>query len=85
MLNASSIIYLQDYTQVFYESWYPPLGVEDFPYMENLTTEAEAKSSSEYRFRDSLNGIANLEEIYSLCSTHDTIVNCQNYAGLIDD
>ncbi|KAH6777174.1 NAC domain containing protein 20 [Perilla frutescens var. frutescens] len=82
--NISNFI-LQDYTGVLYESWYPPpLRVEHFPIpeMDNLR-DSEYSYMGCDRFKDCLNGIATLEEIYSLCSTHDsnTIINCQNYAG----
>ncbi|KAL1537161.1 NAC domain-containing protein 45-like [Salvia divinorum] len=65
----------QDYTGLFYESWYPAVGADGFPEMDHLTT--EWKSGSEHvvdsdRFKDCLNGIANVEEIYALCSTHDS-------------
>ncbi|KAI3456643.1 hypothetical protein Pfo_013306 [Paulownia fortunei] len=72
--------FIQDYTGLFYETGFPPLALEDFPQID-LT---EAKSSCEYmtcdRIRDCVNGITTLEEIYSLCSSHENM-NYQNYAG----
>ncbi|PIM98331.1 hypothetical protein CDL12_29192 [Handroanthus impetiginosus] len=80
--NMSNFIQDYNYTGVFSESWYPPLALEDFPQID-LT---QAKSSNEYttscdRLRECVNGIATLEEINALCSSHENI-NCQNYAGL---
>ncbi|KAG6382469.1 hypothetical protein SASPL_157864 [Salvia splendens] len=64
----------QDYTGLFCESWNPSVGMNDFPEIDFPT---EWKSGGEHvadsdRFKDCLNGIANLDEIYALCSTHDS-------------
>ncbi|XP_057765228.1 NAC domain-containing protein 54-like [Salvia miltiorrhiza] len=59
---------IQDYTGIFYESWYPALGVDDFPQIDHLSGDHVASDRC-------LNGIATLDEIYAVCSTHD------NYAG----
>ncbi|KAK6124551.1 hypothetical protein DH2020_041699 [Rehmannia glutinosa] len=74
--------FIQDYTGIFYESGYPPLALEDFPQID-LT---EANSSKEYTTMNCerlrcVNEIASLEEIYSLCSSHENIINPPNYAG----
>lgn len=43
-----------------YETWYPPLAVDDFPQIDL----ADEKQGNEYRFRDWANEIGTLEEIY---------------------
>ncbi|KAG8386560.1 hypothetical protein BUALT_Bualt03G0161000 [Buddleja alternifolia] len=72
--------FFQDYTGIFYETSYPPLGIDDFPQIE-LT---ESKTINEYmscdRLKECMNGITALEEIYSLCSSNENM-NYQNYAG----
>ncbi|XP_051128229.1 NAC domain-containing protein 54-like [Andrographis paniculata] len=71
----------QDYAGLSYEAWYPPLDMDDFPQID-LT---EAKSGTEFmacdRFRECANGMATLEEIYSLCSSHNSFSNHQACAG----
>ncbi|KAL8469334.1 hypothetical protein ACS0TY_032237 [Phlomoides rotata] len=68
--------FIQDYTGLFYESWCPPLALEDFPQMDLI----EGKCSMNYdRYKECVNGISNLEEIYSLCSSNESI-DCPNYA-----
>ncbi|GFP81659.1 NAC domain-containing protein 86 [Phtheirospermum japonicum] len=75
--------FIQDYTGLFYDTGYPPLALEDFPQIDLIT---EANTSKEYmmnceKFRDCVNGIATIEEIYSLCSSHENVMNCTSYAG----
>ncbi|KAL7130554.1 hypothetical protein ABFS83_13G141800 [Erythranthe nasuta] len=69
--------FIQDYTGMFYDPYYPPLAMDDFPQVD--LTEPKC-SSSEYmtncdRLRDNcVNEITALEEIYSN-------LNYQNYGG----
>ncbi|KAL6497669.1 hypothetical protein OROHE_027102 [Orobanche hederae] len=83
--NPSISNFIQEYTGLFYENGYPPLAVEDFPQIDFIT---EANSSKEYSMMNyeklrecHVNGIASVEDLYSLCtSSHENMI-LPNYRG----
>ncbi|XVE99020.1 hypothetical protein REPUB_Repub03eG0160600 [Reevesia pubescens] len=72
--NLIQEMQMPGYTNLHYQVPYPPLELEDFPQINISETKAsKAEIIDEYmiydKYRDYMNG--SLEEIFSLCSSHD--------------
>ncbi|CAA3028612.1 NAC domain-containing 86-like [Olea europaea subsp. europaea] len=65
---------IPNYTGMFGESPYAPLELEDFPEVNlpEITKLSKSETLGEFdRYKEYVNGFTALEEIYTLCSTHE--------------
>ncbi|KAL2524170.1 NAC domain containing protein 20 [Abeliophyllum distichum] len=65
---------IQNYTGIFGETPYTPLELEDFPEINlpEITKQSKSATLGEFdKYKEYVNGFTALEEIYSLCSTHE--------------